>query len=86
MSDTNKTLVRDLYTINANHFARYGMNEVAVSADHKHDHLKVVISGHKPQPSMVNDALGIVLTRIAELERLAADLKMIMESMEGKPQ
>jgi hypothetical protein len=27
-----------------------------------------------------------VLTRIAELERLAADLKMIMESMEGKPQ
>jgi azurin len=84
MSDTNKTLVRDLYTINANHFARYGMNEVAVSADHKHDHLKVVISGHKSQQSMVNNALGIVLTRIAELERLAADLKMIMESMEGK--
>jgi hypothetical protein len=34
---------------------------------------------------MVNDALGIVQTRIAELERLAADLKMIMESLqEGK--
>jgi len=82
MSDTNKTLVRDLYTINANHFARYGMNEVAVSADHNHDHLKVVISGHKPQLSMVNDALGIVLTRIAELERLAADLKMIMQTMQ----
>ena len=82
MSDTNKTLVQDLYTINANHFARYGMNEVAVSADHKHDHLKVVISGHKPQLAMVNDALGIVQTRIAELERLAADLKMIMESMQ----
>jgi hypothetical protein len=31
---------------------------------------------------MVNDALGIVLTRIAELERLAADLKMIMQSMQ----
>ena len=86
MSDTNKTLVRDLYTINANHFARYGMNEVAVSADHNHDHLKLVISGHNPQPSLVNDAISIVQTRIAELERLAADLKMIMESMEGKPQ
>jgi hypothetical protein len=80
--DSNKTLVRDLYTINANHFERYGMNEVAVSADHKHDHLKVVISGHKSQVQMVNDALGIVQTRIAELERLAADLKMIMESMQ----
>jgi hypothetical protein len=80
--DTNKTLVRDSYTINANHFARYGMNEVAVSADHNHDHLKVVISGHKPQLAMVNDALGIVQTRIAELERLAADLKMIMQSMQ----
>ena len=86
MSDTNKTLVRDSYTINANHFARYGMNEVAVSADHNHDHLKVVVSGHKPQLSMVNDALGIVQTRIAELNRLADDLKMIMESMEGRPQ
>ena len=80
--DTNKTLVRDSYTINANHFARYGMNEVAVSADHNHDHLKVVISGHKPQLSMTNDVLGIVLTRIAELERLAADLRMIMESLQ----
>lgn len=86
MSNTNKTLVRDLYTINANHFARYGMNEVAVSADHNHDHLKVVVSGHKPQLSMVNDALGIVQTRIAELNRLADDLKMIMKSMEGRPQ
>lgn len=80
--DTIKTLVRDLYTINANHFERYGMNEVAVSSGYKHDHLKVFISGHKPQLSMVNDALGIVQTRIAELERLAADLKMIMESMQ----
>ena len=86
MSDTNKTLVRDLYTINANHFARYGMNEVAVSADHKHDHLKVVVSGHKSQLSMVNDAINIVQTRIAELNRLADDLKMIIESMEGRPQ
>ena len=86
MSNTNKTLVRDLYTINANHFARHGMNEVAVSADHNHDHLKVVVSGHKPQLSMVNDALGIVQTRIAELNRLADDLKMIMKSMEGRPQ
>ena len=83
--DSNKTLVRDLYTINANHFERYGMNEISVSADHNHDHLKLVISGHKPQVQMVNDALGIVQTRIAELERLAADLKMIMQTMqEGK--
>ena len=83
--DTNKTLVRDVYTISANHFARYGMNEVAVSADHNHDHLKVVVSGHKTQLQMVNDALGIVQTRIAELERLAADLHMIMQTMqEGK--
>ena len=80
--DSTKTLVRDAYTINANHFEKYGMNEVAVSADHNHDHLKVVISGHKSQLQMVNDALGIVLTRIAELQRLAADLKMIMESMQ----
>ena len=83
--DTNKSLVRDVYTINANHFARYGMNEVAVSADHNHDHLKVVVSGHKTQLEMVNDTLGIVQTRIAELERLAADLHMIMQTMqEGK--
>ncbi len=83
--DTSKTLVRDVYTVNVNHFARYGMNEVAVSADHNHDHLKVVVSGHKTQLQMVNDALGIVQTRIAELERLAADMHMIMESMqEGK--
>ena len=53
--DTSKTLVRDVYTISANHFARYGMNEVAVSADHNHDHLKVVVSGHKTQLQMVND-------------------------------
>jgi hypothetical protein len=80
--DTNKSLVRDVYTVNVNHFARYGMNEVAVSADHNHDHLKVVLSGHKTQLQMVNDALGIVQTRIAELERLAADMQMIMELMQ----
>ena len=86
MSDTNKTLARDLYTIRANHFARYGMNEVAVSADHNHDHLKVVVSGHKTQQSMVSDALGIVQTRIAQLQELAVDLQMIMELMEGTQQ
>lgn len=80
--DTSKTLVRDVYTVNVNHFARYGMNEVAVSADHNHDHLKAVVSGHKTQLEMVNDALGIVQTRIAELERLAADLHMIMQTMQ----
>ena len=80
--DTNKSLVRDVYTVNVNHFARYGMNEVAVSADHNHDHLKVVVSGHKTQLQMVNDALGIVQTRIAELQRLAADMQMIMELMQ----
>jgi hypothetical protein len=86
MRDTQKTLTRDLYTINVNHFARYWINELSVSADHNHDHLKLVISGHNPQPSLVNDAINIVQTRIAELQALTADLKMIMESMEGRPQ
>ena len=80
--DTKKTLVRDVYTISANHFARYDMNEVAVSADHNHDHLKVVVSGHKTQLEMMNEAAAIVFKRIAELQALAADMHMIMESMQ----
>ena len=83
--DTNKTLVRDVYTISANHFARYGMNEVAVSADHNHDHLKVVVSGHKTQLEMMNEAATIVAKRITELQALAVDMHMIMQTMqEGK--
>lgn len=82
--DTNKSLVRDVYTINANHFARYGLNEVAVSADHNHDHLKVVISGHKTQLAMMAEAAAIVAKRIAELQALHADMQMIMKLMEGE--
>lgn len=82
--DTNKSLVRDVYTINANHFARYGLNEVAVSADHNHDHLKVVISGHKTQLAMMAEAAAIVAKRIAELQALHADVQMIMKLMEGE--
>ncbi len=82
--DTNKSLARDVYTINANHFARYGMNEVAVSADHNHDHLKVVISGHKTQLAMMAEAAAIVAKRIAELQELHADMQMIMKLMEGE--
>ena len=83
--DTNKTLVRDVYTISANHFARYDMNEVAVSADHNHDHLKVVVSGHKTQLEMMNEAATIVAKRITELQALAVDMHMIMQTMqEGK--
>ena len=82
--DTNKSLVRDVYTINANHFARYGMNEVAVSADHNHDHLKVVISGHKTQLAMMAEAAAIVAKRIAELQALQSDMQMIMKLMEGE--
>ena len=84
--DTNKSLVRDVYTINANHFARYGLNEVAVSADHNHDHLKVVISGHKTQLAMMAEAAAIVAKRIAELQALHADVQMIMKLMEGEKQ
>ena len=82
--DTNKSLVRDVYTINANHFARYGMNEVAVSADHNHDHLKVVVSGHKTQLAMMTEAAAIVAKRIAELQALQSDMQMIMKLMEGE--
>ena len=82
--DTNKSLVRDVYTINANHFARYGLNEVAVSADHNHDHLKVVISGHKTQLAMMAEAAAIVAKRIAELQALHSDVQMIMKLMEGE--
>ncbi len=82
--DTSKTLVRDVYTISANHFARYGMNEVAVSADHNHDHLKVVVSGHKTQLAMMAEAAAIVAKRIAELQTLQSDMQMIMKLMEGE--
>jgi hypothetical protein len=82
--DTSKTLVRDVYTISANHFARYGMNEVAVSADHNHDHLKVVVSGHKTQLAMMTEAAAIVAKRIAELQALQSDMQMIMKLMEGE--
>lgn len=81
--DTNKTLVRDVYTINANHFARYGMNEVAVRADHNHDHLKVIVSGHKTQLAMMAEAAAIVAKRIPELQALQSDMKMIMKLMKG---
>jgi myo-inositol catabolism protein IolC len=80
--DTNKTRMRDVYTISANHFARYDMNEVAVSADHNHDHLKVVVSGHKSQVEMMSEAAAIVSKRIAELQALAADMHMIMQTMQ----
>jgi hypothetical protein len=82
--DTNKSLARDVYTVNVNHFARYGMNEVAVSADHNHDHLKVVVSGHKTQLAMMTEAAAIVAKRIAELQALQSDMQMIMKLMEGE--